>query len=266
MANGRVAHPQPRVAAGVAVGGRPAPVLHEEQREPLPGRPEVVRLGVQSEQHGVVGNPVVEAVDEGDEERRAAHPLVQGLLGHVPTLAPGPSSASRRVTSWPTLPAPTGSIPPSPRTRRPTARPRTSLQQRLIAETAERVAGRAQMQISPDQGASWRCSSSSWAPASAVEVGTFTGYSALCVARALPDDGHAAVLRRQRGVDGDRPPRTGPRPASATRSTCASARPSTRCAPCPRAEQFDVAFVDADKTNYRDYVRGDRCPGCAPAG
>ena len=46
---------------------------------------------------------------------------------------------------------------------------------------------------------------------------------------------------------------TGTRPASATRSSCASGRPSTRCGPCPTDEQFDLAFIDADKTGYADY-------------
>ena len=43
-----------------------------------------------------------------------------------------------------------------------------------------------------------------------------------------------AVLRHQRGVDVDRRGATGRRPASRTRSSCASARRSRRCARCRR--------------------------------
>ena len=57
---------------------------------------------------------------------------------------------------------------------------------------------------------------------SAVEVGTFTGYSSLCIARGLAADGQLLVLRRVRGVDGDRRGARGTRPASPTASTSAS--------------------------------------------
>ena len=93
----------------------------------------------------------------------------------------------------------------------------------------------------------------------AIEIGTFTGYSALAVASALPPDGHARLLRRQRRVDADRAPLLGARPASPTGSSCA-------CAPAQRdaggaaarhgAGTFDFAFIDADKTGYDALLRG----------
>ena len=46
------------------------------------------------------------------------------------------------------------------------------------------------MQISPLQGAFMELFVRAMGARRALEVGTFTGYSALCVARALPDDGH----------------------------------------------------------------------------
>src|SRR5215218_735179 len=66
--------------------------------------------------------------------------------------------------------------------------PPTELQRRLIAETAAlgRVAG---MQISPLQGAFMELLVRAVGARHALEVGTFTGYSALCIARGLPDDG-----------------------------------------------------------------------------
>src|SRR4051812_8445743 len=67
--------------------------------------------------------------------------------------------------------------------------PPDELQRRLIAETA--ALGRAAvMQISPLQGAFMELLARAVGARQALEVGTFTGYSALCIARALPDDGH----------------------------------------------------------------------------
>jgi predicted O-methyltransferase YrrM len=86
----------------------------------------------------------------------------------------------------------------------------------------------------------------------AVEVGTFTGYSALCVARGLAPGGRllacdvnaewTAIGRRHwdaAGV-GDRIElRLGP------------ALDTLRA--LPREPRFDLAFIDADKVNYRGY-------------
>ena len=86
----------------------------------------------------------------------------------------------------------------------------------------------------------------------AVEVGTFTGYSALCVARALPSDGRllccdvseewTAIARRyweKAGVAG--------------RITLKIAPALDTLRALPAGEAFDLAFIDADKTNYRHY-------------
>ena len=86
-----------------------------------------------------------------------------------------------------------------------------------------------------------------------LEVGTFTGYSALCMARGLPDDGRllccdvnaawTAIGRRywdEAGVGHKIDLRLGP--AVATLRAL------------PAGEQFDLAFVDADKSGYPDYI------------
>ena len=63
----------------------------------------------------------------------------------------------------------------------------TSLQRRLREETAKLpMAG---MQISAHQGQQMALLARAVGARIAVEVGTFTGYSALCVAQALPTDG-----------------------------------------------------------------------------
>jgi caffeoyl-CoA O-methyltransferase len=130
--------------------------------------------------------------------------------------------------------------------------PADELQQRLIAETATLgpVAG---MQISTLQGAFMEQFVRAMGARRALEVGTFTGYSALCIARALSDDGTllccdvnaewTAIGRRywdEAGVGHKVDLRIGP------------AIDTLRA--LPREEQFDVAFVDADKSGYVAYV------------
>lgn len=98
----------------------------------------------------------------------------------------------------------------------------------------------------------------------AVEVGTFTGYSSLCVARALPSDGTllccdineqwTGVARRyweRAGVSGKVDLRLGP------------ALDTLRAMPAGD-DQFDFAFIDADKGNYANYyeeILGRMRPG-----
>ena len=127
------------------------------------------------------------------------------------------------------------------------------LQLRLVAETAERTGGRSRMQISPHQGAFMAMLVSLMGAREAVEVGTFTGYSALAVARALPADGRLLCLdvseewtsigRRywdEAGVGDKIELRLGP------------GLDTLRALPVE--ERFDVAFIDADKPAYLDYV------------
>ena len=73
------------------------------------------------------------------------------------------------------------------------------------------------------------------------------------------------MLRRQRGVHGDRPARRGPRPGSTDASSCASPRPSRRCARCPTEATIDLAFIDADKGGYVDYF-DELLPRVRPGG
>jgi len=127
------------------------------------------------------------------------------------------------------------------------------LQLRLVAETAERTGGRSRMQISPHQGGFMAMLVSLMGAREAIEVGTFTGYSALAVARALPPDGRLLCLdvseewtsigRRywdEAGVGDKVELRLGP------------GLDTLRALPVE--ERFDVAFIDADKPAYLDYV------------
>jgi caffeoyl-CoA O-methyltransferase len=122
--------------------------------------------------------------------------------------------------------------------------------ERVRAETAVRPD--AEMQIAPDQGALMELVVRLIGAKEALEVGTFTGYSAICIARGLVDGGRLTCLElseefaatARRNIDaagvGDRVEiRLGP------------AKESLEAIPAERA--FDFAFIDADKPGYPDY-------------
>ncbi len=130
--------------------------------------------------------------------------------------------------------------------------PPDPVQQALIEETA-RLGRIAMMQIAPEQGAFMSWLARTLGAKRVVEVGTFTGYSTLCLARGLPDDGRVLALDVSRewteigrrhwekaGVAHKIELRIGP------------ALETLRA--LPREAVFDLAFIDADKTGYAGYV------------
>jgi caffeoyl-CoA O-methyltransferase len=129
--------------------------------------------------------------------------------------------------------------------------PPDAVQQALIEETSK-LGGIAMMQIAPEQGAFMTVLTKLVGARNAVEVGTFTGYSALCIARGLPDDGTliccdvseewTSVGRKyweQAGV------------ADRIDLRIAPALETLRALPTPAT--IDLVFVDADKPNYAAY-------------
>jgi caffeoyl-CoA O-methyltransferase len=126
----------------------------------------------------------------------------------------------------------------------------------LLAETAE-LAERgdvpATFQNAPEQGAFMQLLAGALGARTAIEIGTFTGFSALCVARGLPADGSllcldvseewTAVARRYWARAGL---------ADRIELRLGDAHESLRA--LPAVETFDLAFVDADKVGYADYV------------
>lgn len=121
----------------------------------------------------------------------------------------------------------------------------------LIAETASMA--EVSMQIGPDQAAFMTLLARSVNARAAIEIGTFTGLSALAVARALPEGGSllccdvsaewTAVGRRyweRAGVSDRIELRIGPA--------------ADTLAALPDQPTYDFAFVDADKTGYAQYV------------
>jgi len=126
-----------------------------------------------------------------------------------------------------------------------------AVQQALIEETATlgAVAG---MQIAPEQGAFLTVLTRLIGARRAIEIGTFTGYSALCIARGLPADGRlvccdvseewTAIGRRAWGEAG-----------VADRIDLRIAPALETLAALPADTTFDLAFIDADKPNYANY-------------
>jgi caffeoyl-CoA O-methyltransferase len=128
--------------------------------------------------------------------------------------------------------------------------PPDDVQRALIEETA--ALPNAMMQISPEQGAFMTLLTRLVGAREAVEVGTFTGYSSLAIARGLPDDGHllccdvseewTSIARRAwaaAGVDGKIELRLAPG-VDTLRAL-------------PDEEYVDLAFIDADKPSYPAY-------------
>jgi caffeoyl-CoA O-methyltransferase len=125
------------------------------------------------------------------------------------------------------------------------------LLRRLAAETAE-LGGIAIMLVSPEQGALMRLLVGAIGARRALELGTFTGYSAICIARGLPDDGLLVtcdVSEEWTGIARGYFEQAG-----------VAERIDLRLGPAldtlremPDDEPFDFAFIDADKVGYLDY-------------
>lgn len=122
----------------------------------------------------------------------------------------------------------------------------------LMRETQEKLGRRAGMQIAREQGTFMTLLARAIGARRAIEVGTFTGYSAICIARGLAEGGNllccdvseewTAIAQRyweKAGVAG--------------RITLKLAPALDTLRALPSGETFDFAFIDADKTNYRHY-------------
>ena len=121
----------------------------------------------------------------------------------------------------------------------------------LAAETAKmgRISG---MQIAAEQGTFMAILAAAIGARSAVEVGTFTGYSALCVARALPADGRLLCCDvNEEWTSVGR--RYWERAGVADKITLKLAPAADTLKALPASHAFDFAFIDADKSSYAIY-------------
>ena len=128
------------------------------------------------------------------------------------------------------------------------------LLKRLREETAQLPIAR--WQIAPEQGQFMALLVHISGARKILEIGTFTGYSALCMAQAMPADGrliccdlpgeYNAIAERywhEAGVA----ERIDLRLAPALETLSALERGG-------QSESFDLIFIDADKANYRVYL------------
>ena len=159
-------------------------------------------------------------------------------------------SVALTSTSW----------PPDPSTCAPNlheylvahSSPPDALLRDLIAETAEKFPDRVIFQIGPEQGTFMTMLAGLMGARQVVEVGTFTGYSSLCLARGLADGGKllccdvseewttlARAYWQKAGLADRIELRLGP------------ALATLRALPAGR--WIDLAFIDADKQGYLGY-------------
>jgi caffeoyl-CoA O-methyltransferase len=121
-----------------------------------------------------------------------------------------------------------------------------------LAKETETLGPIAMMQIAPEQGMLMSILVRAIGARSAVEIGTFTGYSGICIARGLPADGRllccdiseewTKIARKywaKAGVADRIELKIGP--AIETLKAL------------PAGHQIDFAFIDADKVSYRAY-------------
>jgi predicted O-methyltransferase YrrM len=130
--------------------------------------------------------------------------------------------------------------------------PPDALLRDLAGETARRFPDHTRLPIGPEQGTFMTMLSRLVGARRAIEVGTFTGYSSICLARGLAEGGRliccdinadaaalAAEYWHKAGLDDRIELRLGP------------ALDTLRA--LPAAASFDLAFIDADKTGYVSY-------------
>jgi caffeoyl-CoA O-methyltransferase len=134
----------------------------------------------------------------------------------------------------------------------------------LIAETAARFPDRVIFQIGPEQGTFMTILATATGARQAIEIGTFTGYSSICLARGLAAGGRliccdvnqewtslARAYWQRAGLADRIELRLGP------------ALATLRALPAEPA--FDLAFIDADKTGYLSYWQ-EMVPRMRPGG
>lgn len=124
---------------------------------------------------------------------------------------------------------------------------------RLARQTEEAAGPFSRMQIAPEQGAFMTWLGRLMGARNAIEIGTFTGYSAICIARGLREDGRLICL--------DISEKWGAIGRAAWKEAGLADRIELRLGPAaqtlaaiPAEAQFDIAFIDADKTSYEVYL------------
>lgn len=139
-----------------------------------------------------------------------------------------------------------------------------AVQLELQHVTAERTGRAAGMQIGDDQAVLLEILARATGARRTIEIGTFTGYSSLALARGIGPDGHLLCLdisEEWTNIARD-----------AWNKAGVADRIDLRIGPAldtlralPADETFDLAFVDADKTGYAAYY-DELLPRLRPGG
>jgi caffeoyl-CoA O-methyltransferase len=121
-----------------------------------------------------------------------------------------------------------------------------------LAAVNRGLGGIASMQIAPEQGSFLTLLTRALGVRDAVEVGTFTGYSSLCIARGLGAGGSLLCLDvsdEWTAIAREHWQRAG----LTDRITLRIAPALDTLRALPAGPSFDLAFLDADKLGYPDY-------------
>jgi caffeoyl-CoA O-methyltransferase len=136
--------------------------------------------------------------------------------------------------------------------------------QRSLIERTEALGGVARMQTAPEQAAFMTMLTRLLGVRFAVEIGTFTGYSALAIARGLADGGRLLccdVSEEWTAIAREHWQRAG----VADRIDLRIAPALDTLATLDQQPPVDLAFIDADKPNYTAYYEA-LVPRLAPGG
>ena len=129
--------------------------------------------------------------------------------------------------------------------------PPDEVQRELIEETTA-LGPISIMQIAPEQGAFLTLLARAIGAQRAIEIGTFTGYSALCIARGLPDDGY--LLCCDVNADWTAIARRFWEKAEVAHKIELKLAPAVdTLGLLSESSAFDLAFIDADKPSYLSY-------------
>jgi|1186.fasta_scaffold309054_2 caffeoyl-CoA O-methyltransferase len=139
---------------------------------------------------------------------------------------------------------------------RASSEPPDQLVAELVAETAQ-LADRGEVpatfQIAQEQGSFLQLLTRAVGARRAIEIGTFTGLSALSIARGLPEGGSLVCLDRS-GEWTATARRYWERAGLTDRIELRLGDAHETLREVPAQPTFDLAFVDADKSGYADYI------------
>jgi len=129
---------------------------------------------------------------------------------------------------------------------------RDAILSELAAETASRFPDEAGMQIGPEQGTFMTLLTQLIGASRALEIGTFTGYSSICIARGLAASGKLTCC--DVSEEWTALARAYWEKAGVADRIDLQLRPAIETLRAmPATETFDLAFIDANKTGYVSY-------------